>query len=221
VAAYFVSGLGSAMSVVAIPWLVLIMTGSAAATGAIGFAQMAPYVALQATAGPLVDRIGLRRSFLLGNTLAAVAMGGLNLGVLAALVAVAGAVRGIADAATTPLVPATAEASCVPIERATGSYSAANRTALLVGMPLVGVLITATGAASVVLIDGLSFVAAVVILATFVRAAAITTIEQQDEPLKLRTYICELAEGCGSWAPAGCCWPSSRWSRLRTCSRKH
>lgn len=203
VGAYFVSGLGTAMSAVAIPWLVLIMTGSAAATGVVGFAQMAPYVALQATAGPLVDRIGLRRAFLLGNTLAALAMGAvpilhstgeLNLATLAALVAAAGAVRGIADAATTPLVPATAQAGRVPIERATGSYSAANRAALLVGMPLSGVLIAATGAASVVLIDALSFLAAVAILAVAVPASFRQTGEPI-EPLKLRTYVTELAEG--------------------------
>ena len=203
VGAYFVSGLGTAMSAVAIPWLVLVMTGSAAETGVVGFAQMAPYVALQATAGPVVERLGLRRAFLLGNTVAALAMGavpvlhetgGLNVGVLAALMAVAGAVRGIADAATTPMIPATAEAGRVPIERATGSYSAANRTALLVGMPLAGVLIAATGAVSVVLIDGVSFLAAVAILGAFV-PADITKSERPSEPLKLRSYVAELAEG--------------------------
>src|SRR3954452_7163704 len=73
-AAYFVSGVGTAMSAVAVPWLVLVTTGSAASTGIVGFAQMAPYVLLQATAGPLVDRVGLRRTFLLGNSAAAVTM---------------------------------------------------------------------------------------------------------------------------------------------------
>jgi MFS family permease len=203
VGACFVSGLGTAMSVVAIPWLVLVMTDSAAATGIVGFAQMAPYVALQATAGPLVERLGLRRAFLLGNTLAAFAMvavpvlhaaGELNLGVLAALVAVAGAVRGLADAATTPLIPAVAEASRVPIERATGTHSAANRTALLVGMPLAGVLIAATGAASVVLVDGISFAAAAATLALSV-PTFVTQTGLPSGPLRLRSYVAELAEG--------------------------
>ena len=74
IAAYLVSGVGTAMSVVAIPWLVLVTTGSATSTGVVGFAQMAPYVLLQATAGPFVDRFGMRRTFLAGNTAAAVVM---------------------------------------------------------------------------------------------------------------------------------------------------
>jgi MFS family permease len=74
VSAYLVSEVGTAMSSVAIPWLVLVTTGSAAATGIVGFAQMAPYVTLQATAGPIVDRVGLRRTFLIGNGIAALIM---------------------------------------------------------------------------------------------------------------------------------------------------
>jgi len=43
------------------------MTGSAAKTGLVAFAQMTPYVAAQALTGPLVDRVGLRWSFVWGN----------------------------------------------------------------------------------------------------------------------------------------------------------
>ncbi|WP_434315464.1 MFS transporter [Leifsonia sp. P73] len=114
IGAYLVSGAGTALSAIAIPWLVLVTTGSAVATGLVGFAEMAPYVLLQATAGPLVDRVGLRRTFLIGNLVAAAAvfavflLGALHdlpLGALVALVAVAGAVRGAADAASTPMIP--------------------------------------------------------------------------------------------------------------------
>ena len=103
------------MSGLAIPWLVLVTTGSAARTGLVGFAEMAPYVVAQAISGPVVDRFGLRRSCVTGNAAAAVlvgaipalyVLGALSLGSLFAVVAVAGAVRGAADAATSPLVPA-------------------------------------------------------------------------------------------------------------------
>jgi MFS family permease len=201
--AYLISGIGTAMSTVAVPWLVLTTTGSATATGVVGFAQMTPYVLLQATAGPLVDRIGLRRAFLIGNTAAALAMGavpvlhglgGLRLGVFAALVALAGAVRGIADCATTPLLPAYAKLGGVANERAIGLYSSANRAAMLMGLPLAGVLIAVIGPADVVVIDAASFAAAVLILALSARHPARPAPAERKQ-MSLRTYACELAEG--------------------------
>jgi MFS family permease len=203
VTAYLVSEAGTSMSAVAIPWLVLVTTGSAAATGIVGFAQMAPYVALQAMAGPVVDRIGLRRTFLVGNSVAAVIMcaipaldaaGRLNLAALAGLVAVAGAVRGVADCATAPLVPMTADLGGVPYERASGVYSAASRTALLVGLPAAGALIAAIGASGVVLIDGVSFAAGVLILAIFV-PASVGRAQEAAGAISLRSYAADLGEG--------------------------
>ncbi|MDT4907357.1 MAG: hypothetical protein QOI69_598, partial [Pseudonocardiales bacterium] len=134
VSAYLISQIGTAMSALAIPWLVLVSTGSAAKTGLVGFAEMAPYVLLQASGGPLADRVGLRRTCVIGNLAAAVAvgaipalhaLGALSLGALVGLVAVAGAVRGLADAATNPLVPGTARLGKFDLERAAGLYSAA------------------------------------------------------------------------------------------------
>lgn len=203
IGAYLVSGVGTSMSVVAIPWLVLVSTGSATSTGVVGFAQMAPYVLLQATAGPFVDRFGMRRTFLAGNTAAALAMcavpllhavGGLSLSTLALLVAVAGAVRGVADCATTPLVPAAADRAGVSYERAVGLFSSANRAAMLVGMPLAGVLIAVMGPSQVVLLDGISFAAAVLVLAGSV-PPDIGRAAERTAPLGLRAYVGELAEG--------------------------
>ena len=203
IAAYFVSGVGTAMSVVAIPWLVLVTTGSATSTGIVGFAQMAPYVLLQASAGPFVDRFGMRRTFLAGNTAAAAVMcavpllhgiAALNLPVLAVLVALAGAVRGVADCATTPLVPATADSAGVTYERAAGLFSSANRAAMLAGMPLAGVLIVAVGSSQVVLLDGISFAAAVLMLAATV-PAGIGQAAATARSISLRGYGAELAEG--------------------------
>jgi MFS family permease len=203
ITAYLVSGVGTAMSAVAIPWLVLVTTGSAASTGIVGFAQMAPYVVLQATAGPLVDRFGLRRSFVTGNLAAAAVMctvpllhaaDVLSLGLLAALVMVAGAVRGVADCATNPLVPVTAAAGDVPNERAIAMFTGANRGAMLAGMPAAGVLIAAIGPASVVLLDGISFAAAVVILVASVPASLAAT-RNEGSAGSLRGYAADLTEG--------------------------
>lgn len=205
IGAYLVSGAGTALSAIAIPWLVLVTSGSAVATGLVGFAEMAPYVLLQATAGPLVDRIGLRRTFLIGNLVAAAAvfavfllgtLHDLPLGALVALVAVAGAVRGAADAASTPMIPPLARLARWSDERAVGLYSGANRAALLVGMPLAGVLVALVGPAVTILIDSLSFLCAVVVVAATVPRVQPAAEGAATAPrLGPRAYFAELGEG--------------------------
>ncbi|WP_185275878.1 MFS transporter [Leifsonia shinshuensis] len=208
IGAYLVSGAGTALSAIAIPWLVLVTTGSAVATGLVGFAEMAPYVLLQATAGPLVDRVGLRRTFLIGNLVAAAAVFGvfllgalheLPLGALVGLVAIAGAVRGAADAASTPMIPPLARLARWSDERAVGLYSGANRAALLVGMPLAGVLVALAGPAVTILIDSLTFLCAVVVVAVTVPRIEQVPAEAPAAPAPPRlgpsAYFAELREG--------------------------
>ena len=209
VLAYGVSQLGTVMSGLAIPWLVLVTTGSAARTGLVGFAEMGPYVVAQAFSGPVVDRFGLRRSCIAGNAAAAVcvgaipalyAMGALSIGSLIVLVAVAGAVRGAADAATSPLVPRTASFGGIPNERAAGLNSVAQRTGMLAGLPLGGVLIAAAGSPTVVLVDAVSFAAAALLIAAAVpavatRAADAETDAASDGRLTVRGYLSRIAEG--------------------------
>jgi MFS family permease len=177
---YTISVAGTSMSAIAIPWLVLTSTGSAAKTGLVGFATMVPYVVTLALAGPFVDRVGPRRSFVWGNAAAAFAVGAipavsatgaLRLPVLLGLVAVAGFARGAADCANSPLVPLTAQAGGIALERAAGLTSGANRTALLLGAPLAGVLVTIAGSPVVVAIDAATFALAAIIGVIWVRIA--------------------------------------------------
>lgn len=179
--ATFISVLGTSMSALAIPWLVLTTTGSAAQTGLVGFAELAPYVTVQALAGPVVDRVGARRAVVWGNLAAGVAVclipalfavDLLGFPALLVLVTLAGAARGLADSANSVLVPGTATLGGIPLERAAGLYSGANRAGLLLGGPLAGVLVTAFGAANVVLVDGLSFAAGAFLILALVPAAA-------------------------------------------------
>jgi MFS family permease len=209
--AYGVSVAGTAMSAIAIPWLVLTTTGSAAKTGLVGFATMAPYVVAQVLAGPVVDRIGLRRSFVWGNLVAALAtgaiplmyaLGGLSLPVLLTLAALTGTVRGAADCANSPLVPATAEVGGFALERASGLLSGANRTALLLGAPLAGVLVAIAGSPVVVAIDAATFAVAAAIGALWVRVPNAPPAPTDPSPgpagrLALRRYGRDLVAGLG------------------------
>lgn len=216
VLAYGISQFGTAMSGIAIPWLVLVKTGSPAQTGVTGFAEMAPYVVLHAIAGPVVDRFGLRRSCVAGNAVAAVlvstipalyALGVLSIGPLIALVAAGGAARGAADAATSPLVPRTAAFGAVPNERAAGMNSVAQRTGMLAGLPAAGVLIAVAGAPAAILTDGVTFAIAAVLVTSLVPLAAVAgpaaetqaaetqAAEAAGTPLTLRLYWSQLREG--------------------------
>jgi MFS family permease len=173
---YFISMLGTSMSQLAIPWMVLTSTGSASKTGLVAFAEMAPYVMAQALAGPLVDRFGLRRSFVVGNILAGLATAAipafyaidhLSFAVLIVLVAIIGLVRGAADCANSALLPATATIGQIPLERAAGLNTSANRTAILLGAPAAGLLVTLFGSPLVVLLDAVTFLIGAVLVAIY------------------------------------------------------
>lgn len=207
--AYVVSLLGTSMSALAIPWMVLTTTGSAGKTGLVAFAEMGPYVISQALAGPIVDRVGLRRSFVTGNLVAALAVStipiayaldALSIGVLLILVAVAGIVRGASDCANMALVPATAAAGEIPLERAAGLNSGANRTAMLLGAPLAGVLVAWVGSPTVVLVDAITFAVAAAIGAIWVRGDTLgsSVAPDRDAPSEvnaLRRYGQDLVIG--------------------------
>lgn len=137
-----ISLLGTRVSMIAIPWLVLITTGSPTRTGLVAFAEITPMVLLKAFGGPLVDRVGPRRLAITADSLSCVVVGtipllhhagALSFPVLLGLVAVGGALRGPGDAASTALVPALVERADVPYERATGLSSAIERGATMIG----------------------------------------------------------------------------------------
>ncbi len=206
VASVAVSQTGTAMSAVAIPWLVLALTGSAGRTGLAGFTELLPYVFAQATSGPFADRVGWRRTCVVGNVVAGLAvctvpalsaLDVLSFPTLLMLVAFAGLARGMADGATAPLVPAAAELAGMSNERVAGFYSGATRAGLLVGAPLAGVLIGATSPASVILIDGISFVLAAAGIAAWVPPSVQDAArgEAGTTQWSLRGYVRDLADG--------------------------
>lgn len=165
-AAEVISLCGTRLSMVAIPWFVLTTTGSATQTGLVALAEMAPYVAAKALAGPYTDRFGARRICVvadLGSTVVVAAIPLLHLvdalgyGVLLGLVAVAGLLRGPGDGAKAALVPDVVDAAGVATERVTGLQSAAERLASTAGAALAGVVVVAVGPANALLVDAVSF----------------------------------------------------------------
>ncbi len=157
---------GTRVSMIAIPWLVLTTTGSAAQTGLVALAELVPLVVVKAAAGPLIDRVGARRVAITSDLLSMVVVGlipllhlagALSFGVLLVLVAIGGALRGPGDGAKSAFVPALAEHARVPLERVTGLASAIERTATFAGAALAGGLVVLVGSVNALIVDALSF----------------------------------------------------------------
>jgi MFS family permease len=127
-----VSLAGTRISMIAIPWLVLTTTGSAAQTGLVAFAELLPLVVVQALAGPVIDRLGARRVAITGDLLSMAVVGlipllhlagALSFPALLALVAVAGGLRGAGDGAKHAFVPAPSAPPASAVRPWPGSWS--------------------------------------------------------------------------------------------------
>ena len=196
-----VSLCGTRVSMIAIPWLVLTTTGSAAQTGLVAFAELLPLVVVQALAGPVIDRLGARRVAITCDLLSMVVVGLIPLlhltGALAfpallGLVAVAGALRGAGDGAKHAFVPALARNAGVPLERVTGLATAVERTASFGGAALAGGLVALLGPANALVVDAVSFG---LCAAVFAWSTASMSAKPLDERPAGTTYVQELREG--------------------------
>ncbi|WP_211589395.1 MFS transporter [Microbispora sp. H11081] len=153
-AAMAVALTGTRVSAIALPWFVLVTTGSVTQTGLVAFFEMAPYVVVKALTGPLVDRTGPRVVSWTTDLASAAAAGAvpllhatglLSFPVLLALVAVIGAVRGPGDLAKEIMVPEAAERARVPLERATGLSGVTERLASTLGPAAGGFMVALLG----------------------------------------------------------------------------
>jgi MFS family permease len=199
--AFAVATTGTRISAIALPWFVLVTTGSAAQTGLIAACELAPYVAAKALGGPLVDRLGPRvvswTTDLVSAAAAALvpllhAAGALPLWQLALLVAVIGAVRGPGDLAKQVMVPEAAEAAGVPLERATGLVGVVERLAATIGPAAGGALVAVAGAMTGLVVTAACFaLGSVVLLATLPPGAGRPT-RHADEP---EGYWAQFAAG--------------------------
>ncbi|MGV9247983.1 MFS transporter [Streptomyces sp. NPDC003710] len=186
-AAMAVSLTGTRVSAVALPWFVLVTTGSATQTGLVAFCEMTPYVAVKAFTGPLVDRIGPRAvswtTDLASATAAAAvplfhALHLLSFPLLLALVALIGAVRGPGDLAKEVMVPEAAERGGVPLERATGLSGVTERLASTIGPAAGGSLVALLGPLTGLVVNAGCFALGSVIIALALPRGMGHTVEE-------------------------------------------
>ena len=139
---------------IAVPWLVLERTGSAALAGLAGAAAIAPIVFAAVFGGALIDRIGKKRCSMIADTLSAMAVAaipvadltiGLGMGLLLALVALGAVFDSPGAASREALRPDVARCAGVPLARVNAWGEAAEGIGYLAGPALAGLLLLLVG----------------------------------------------------------------------------
>jgi MFS family permease len=202
-AAQAVSQVGNMMTAVAIPWLVLETTGSAAQVGLTGAAIAIGWVAPAILGGPLVDRLGLRRTSVAGDLVSGVTVAGIPvlqlLGVLQfwqliMLVFLLSSFNALGDTGRFALIPGLASRASISLERSNAADRAIARVGQLVGPVLAGVLIAFIGPANVLFADAGTFALSAMLVGFGVRSA-VAAPSVPDQPTTRRSYGADLSEG--------------------------
>jgi MFS family permease len=176
-AADIISTAGSEMTAVALPWLVLVSTGSPARAGAVLAAEYAGLCVLGLAGGRPAARLGPRRMMLTSDAIRAVLIGLIPFGYahggvpFPALLAVAFAVGSFFPAYSSSqrlVVAGVLGDDEGRLTRFNGLANAVNETASFLGPALGGILIAVLGAPNVLTVDALSYLAAFALVAAFV-----------------------------------------------------
>ncbi len=173
-AAEAISVLGSRMSFLAIPWLVLVTTNDPVKVGLVAGAEMLPYVLSGLFAAPLQDRFGRRRASIVADAASALVValialaGRIDFSVLLVLVAFAGAVRAVGDRSKNNLLKPLMDAAGANYARITSAYEGIMRTANLIGASIAGIAIATLGAVGALWFDAASFAVCALLVAMVV-----------------------------------------------------
>lgn len=154
------------MALLAIPWFVLETTGSAARTGVTGFFTFLPIVLAGFLGGPIIDRLGFKRTSVTADVASGLTVAlipllfhttGLEFWQLLVLVFVGGFLDTPGEAARISMLGDVAEAAGTSTERAASLEEGISRASHLLGAPIAGVLIGIIGASNVLWVDAGTF----------------------------------------------------------------
>jgi MFS family permease len=198
-----ISYLGDILKLLAIPWFVLQTTGSVVQTGITGFCETLPMVFSSFFGSALVDRLGYKRTSVIGDVLNGLTVllipllsqtSGLAFWQLLVLVFIGGLLRSPADTARFALVPDLAALAQMRLERANAWMDGVKRLANFLGGPLAGVLIALLGAGNLLWLDAISFACSALLIGLMVPAGALPGKASAEQQAR-RGYFAELGEG--------------------------
>ena len=205
---------------IAVPWLVLERTGSAALAGLAGAAAIAPIVFSAVFGGALIDRIGKKRCSMIADTLSALAVAaipvadltiGLGMGLLLALVALGAVFDSPGAASREALRPDVARRAGVPLARVNAWGEAAEGIGYLAGPALAGLLL--------LLVGGFGTLWTSVVLFGLAMITTAVTIPGISRPARSRSRTCGRSRrACCTCCGTARCGTSRWWRRWCGCS---
>jgi MFS family permease len=172
--AEIVSTTGTAMTALALPWLVLSTTGSPARAGLVAAAEWLPMALLGIPSGTVAARLGPLRTMMLCDAFRAPIVAlipvlwwldALPFGVLLALAFALGAFFPAHFASQRTILPSLLGEAPGTVTRGNVWLQAANRLPLLAGPALGGALIGLIGTPAVLLVDASSYLVSIALLA--------------------------------------------------------
>jgi MFS family permease len=173
-----VSTLGTAMTFVALPWFVLVTTGSASRMSTVLAVEIAPMALLGIPSGSVIERLGARTSMLVADAIRAplVALvpllhwtGHLSYALLLVIVFAMGVFTAPYLASQRSIVPELFDDDERTVSKASGLFGGATQLPTLFGPVLAGVLVASFGPSSVLLADGVTYLFAFACVLLFVR----------------------------------------------------
>ncbi|MEO8151559.1 MAG: MFS transporter [Rhizobacter sp.] len=203
-ASQFISGLGTMVSYVAVPWQLYELTHSNAQVGLLGLVQLVPVVACGLLGGAVADRVDRKRLLITSEALMALCLAGLLANALAAtpslfaIYALVAVLQG-ASGFHRPALEALTQKLARPEEyAAVAALSSVRGTVGMVAGPaLAGLLLARWGAVGAYLFDFCTFLAALFFLSRIPREA----IGTSDAPGERAHLLADLAEGLRfAWA---------------------
>jgi len=178
IAAELVSFTGSAMTFVALPWFVLVTTGSIAKTGWVLAAEMLPIAIFGIPAGAVIARLGAKRTMLIadaarGPLLMALPIlkwtGNLSFGAVLAVTFAVGCFAAPYMSSSRLIIPEAVGDDERGVAQVNAVIGGANQLTQILGPVLAGVLIAATSPPVVLVVDGATYVFSFLAILLFVR----------------------------------------------------
>jgi MFS family permease len=219
IVAEVISTTGAQMTWLALPWFVLTTTGSPAQMTFVMLAEVVGLGLAGVPAGAVLQRLGSRTTMLVADAVRAPLMllvpvlhwtGHLSFGALLLLAFFLGAFGGPYFAAQRMIVPELLGEDEATVSQANALTQAANRTTILLGPLLAGVLIGVIGAANVLVVDAATYVVSFLLVLVFVPRTEPAPQEEESkgilaglkflvhEPL-LRIWIPIFVVGDAAW----------------------
>jgi predicted MFS family arabinose efflux permease len=175
--AELISLTGTQMTFVALPWFVLVTTGSVAKMSVVLAVEIAPMALFGIPSGTVVARLGARRTMLISDAFRVPLMmlvpllhwaGGLSFGVLLVIVFVLGLFTAPYFAAQRTIIPEIYGDDATVVSKVSAVFGGAQQVTLILGPALGGILVAAIGAPAVLVVDAATYLVAFVLVLAFV-----------------------------------------------------